>query len=131
MLQHKLYDLKQYILKYNTYFDMAFDNVYQDEQTGYISDGSQIIFPADNFGAYFYLRNLANGSFDNNSIYKLSDTANGIGVKANVTLVACMRNADSDRLLDNVIDTIRHYIKENIQLVSFLMQTSLVVSQEL
>lgn len=131
MLKEKLYNLKEHILKYNPYFNNAFDYTVQDENTGIIHD-SIPVFPADNLGDYFYLRITNNVRFDNQSIYNTATTISGVGLVPTIILVACVRDADADKLLNNLVNTLRaESCGARIGLVSMLFNGRDVILQEL
>lgn len=131
MLQLQLADIKNFLLQYNLYINLGFSRVYQDVYNKTVSDGEQTIFPADNFGNYLYIRNLNTGTFDYNSIYKISDAVNGVGVTNNLVLVCCMRDADAEILLQNLTNTLRRYQKCTLHLTSFSSYKTAIVAREL
>lgn len=130
MYQSNLDDLRDYILTANDYFDKGFSDVYQDEKTGIIHN-DEPVFPNDDFGAYFYLRLPKAVSFDYSDRYLISDCARGIGMKATVILVACVRGADSSVLMDNLLLTLRNYVGVDMAIKAAIFNKIEVVMQEL
>lgn len=130
MLQAQLIKLKDWILQYNPYFDTAFSNVTQDSETGIINDTKQPVFPADNFGNYFYLRLPNNIVFDY-SQPSIGDNQLSVGIKTPVFLICCMVNADADELILNMLATIGRYQDVNMRFVNATYQKEVVLMQEL
>jgi hypothetical protein len=130
MLQKILTELKDYVLEKNNYLLQGYSNVYTDEQTGVVHE-DKAIFPADNMGNYCYLRMAGALSFDYDKVYNLSDTINGVGLKAQVNLVASVKDADNGKLLANMVNTIRAYQKYHVRLTTALCQPEAVIMQEL
>lgn len=131
MLAQSLTKLRDFILKYNTYFDSGFDNAVKDDSTGQVNDGTKIIFPADNLGAYFYLRLPKQLQADYSREYIISDPANSIGVKNDVILVAYYPGGDNAKLLENIITTIGRYNDEPLKITKMIYQTDSILFQEL
>lgn len=107
MLRSNLARLKDFILQYNPYFNQGFDDVVMDETTGIVHN-NQPVFPADEYGDYFYLRHVST-RFDTGSQYQVSECIKGFGLQANLVLVACMRDADPDKLQSNLFNTLSAY----------------------
>jgi len=130
MISDKLALLKDFILLHNPYFNQGFDDVILDDSTGYVFN-DQPVFPADNLGNYFYLRLPNNVTFDYDTIYKTSECASEPGIKSAVILVACMRDADRDKLFLNLLSTILAFKVARIKFISGSYQPDAIVSQEL
>lgn len=108
MFQSELNTISQFIIDNNPYFDKGYADVYQDDKTG-IVHGDEAVFPADNLGNYFYLRLPKQTGFDTSDFYKINDCNGGLGLKASIVLVACVKDADPDKLIENLIITLRNY----------------------
>lgn len=130
MLKEKITRLKDFILSKNPYFDTGFDDVYQDETTGIVANDLPV-FPADHLGNYFYLRLPQNVSFDNSSYQQVADCITGIGVQSLIYLIACMRGADADHLMTNLVNTLQAYQSDQITFRGAIYQPQAVVLQEL
>lgn len=130
MLKGKLDGLKEHILQYNPYFNNAFADVIQDDTTGIVHNGKPI-FPNDTLGDYFYLRLPSNVQFEYAPIYNISTSINGVGLRSNIVLVACMRNADPDKLLSNLVNTIQSYQTEYVRFTGAIYESDGVLLQEL
>lgn len=131
MLQQPLIRLKDWILRYNTYFNNAFPFVRLDDKLGIVADDEKLVFPADNLGNYFYFRLPNKVTFDYNTNVNISDTYNSIGLRANVVLVACMLDADADQLAYNLAATLGRYQDLNIRLIDTVFHSEDVLIQEL
>lgn len=127
--------MRDFILENNTYFNKGYSEVYQDDITGVIygfENGTpKHIFPNDGDGDYFYLRLPKSVSFDYNSHYKIDDCQAGLGLKTSVILVACVRDADSSKLFNNLIITLRNYKTVDMSIKTGLFQSVEVIMQEL
>lgn len=132
MYQSDLNGIAEHILQYNTYFNVGYADVYQDDKTGIIHN-NEVIFPNDTLGDYFYLRLPKSVSFDYNARYNVNDCDKGVALKSNVILVACVRGADSTKLIDNLIITLRNYNPDHIEIniKSCIFNTVEVIMQEL
>ncbi len=130
MLKEKITRLKDFILSKNPYFDTGFDDVTLDSTSGYVANDLPV-FPADHLGNYFYLRLPDNVTFDNNNEFQIADCITGLGIQSAVVLVACMRGADADHLMTNLVNTLQAYQVDKIRFVSAIYQAGNVVLQEL
>ncbi len=130
MLKAKLETLKEFILSNNPYFTAGYANAVQDDETGIVHNGMPL-FPNDTLGNYFYLRVLRNVQFSYDGMYRISDAAGSVGINAQIVLVACVREADTDKLAENLVITMSRYYPEYIKLQQVLYQSELVVGQEL
>lgn len=129
MFKRSLENIGEFILKYNTYFDNVFTDVVQDETTGIIHNG-EAIFPNDTLGNYAYLRLPKNIRFDYSSAYAIAEGITTPGLLTDVILVACVRDADSDVLLNNLLNTISA-CNQTIRLTNAIWQPEVVITQEL
>jgi len=128
MLKQVLADLKDFILTYNPYFDTAFSYVEMDDETGIVHD-EQPVFPSETFGNYFYLRftNQLTPDYAN----PIADNSLSLGIRANVFIVACMRDADADLLVGNILSTVGRYEPINTVFGQILYHSEDVLKQEL
>lgn len=131
MLNIVLEQIKDFILLKNTYFDKGYSGVYQTDEG--ILEGQKVLFPADELGDYFYLRQPNIMRFDYTNIMRVNDCDNPAGLAADIILVACMRQADSDVLLDNLVQTLMHVSINGVglKLTGMIMKNEFVVQQEL
>ncbi len=130
MLKAKLEMLKEFILTNNTYFTSGYANAVQDDETGIVHERVPL-FPNDALGNYFYLRVQRGVQFSYEGMYKMSDAVGSVGINAQIVLVACVRNADADKLAENLVMTMSRYYPEYIKLQQVLYQSEQVVGQEL
>jgi hypothetical protein len=136
MWNKTIHELTAHILKYNTYFNKGFSNAFQDEETGIVwgkDDNKDLlkIFPNDALGNYFYMRPQPKGSFVSMPEVKMSDTRPGLGLTNQITLVAVVKNANADILLNNLISSVQAFSQSYITLNSWIAQTELVIVNEL
>jgi hypothetical protein len=129
MIQSTLTGLKDYILSTNTYFGKGFDDVYMDESTGIVANNLPV-FPADNLGDYFYLRLPNQSRFDYNVVNRVTDCSNTPAIVSEITLVACVRKANADRLVTNLLNTISSY-NDDVRFVTVQYRSEDVVLREL
>lgn len=130
ILQPRLTELKNWILKYNKYFDEAFDNVELSEERGIVHNGDKAVFPADNFGSYFYLRMPSTMTPLYAEQYKIADNWLSVGISADINLIAYMADADPDKLLANLLATVGRF-GENTVIKKLLLHSEDVIMQEL
>lgn len=128
-LRSKISALRDFIMKYNTYFDSGYDNVQQDQNTGYIANETEIVFPADNKGNLFYIRHPYGLGFDYTNAYRASDERSNPGVKYDMVLVAMVDGADEGLLLENMLTTLGNYNIENIKLIKALFGVDVITSE--
>lgn len=121
--------LAQYILDSNTYFDEGFEDVYKDDVLGIVHN-EEPVFPADNFGNYFYLRLPNNVNFSYTEAYAEAMGENKPAKVYNLVLVACVRNADPEVLLDNLIVTLSNF-KHDVNIQQATIQGNVVINEEL
>lgn len=104
MLKDRLTQMKDDILQYNTYFNNGFSDVYADEQG--IREKEKVVFPADKLGDYFYIR-LNNGArLTNTERDRMIDCTVAVGATMSGVLVACVKNANADMLVENLVNTL-------------------------
>ncbi len=131
MLRQKLIDLKDWILLYNPYYNKGFANVFQDDQTGIINDGSQTIFPSDTFGNYFYLRLENEVKFRYTTDSNISDSQLSLRVDTPVILVALCKDGKPDTMIENLLTTIGRYQQVNMVFASATYQSDFIILREL
>lgn len=129
MLQQKLVDLKDFILKYNPYMNKGFSDVSQDGDTGIINNEKKIIFPSDTFGNYFYLRSPSELKGDYSK--PIADNGLSIGLVGDVILVAYLKNGNADVLAGNMATSIGRFQGFNTRINKITVQKDLVIYQEL
>lgn len=129
MLKQALSEIATFVFQQNPYFVEAYDDVYLSENG--VVHNDDYVFPADNKGDYFYLRLPQNVSFVYSSEYQVSDCMTSAGVRASVILVACVKEADGDGLLQNLVSSLANFGKYSIRLQSAIYQPEYVVLQEL
>lgn len=129
-LPQHLAKLKDFILLHNPYFKHGFDAVVLEE-SGYVAENGQIVFPADDLGNYFYLRLPNNLQADYNPQYSIADSYQSIGVKYDIILVACVVNGDNGKMLENIITTLGRYNDEPLRMTKLLHLADDIVIQEL
>lgn len=129
MLQPKLIDLKDFILKYNPYLDNGYANVTLDNEVGIINDSKQIIFPSDKLGKYFYLRVPTKSTFEYSN--PIADNALSIRLNSDIILVSYLKEGDADLLGYNIAGTIGRYQDVNTKIKEILFHSDDVVRQEL
>ena len=129
MIQQQLDAISNFIKLHNPYFDKGFSFVEQSDKNGYVHNGSEVIFPNDTFGDYFYIRvpsrlgfayDLANG-----------DGRNTFGVSTPLVIVAVMKDADPYKLALNLISTIGKMCDIGKQFTAILIHSEDVLLQEL
>jgi len=104
-----------FIKENNTYFDKYFPFAEQDEIIGVVNDGYERIFPSDEYGNYFYIRYPHTAQFDTSNSNVIADMAGSIGIKYDLVLVSCVRDADETLLLENLLSTLANYCKGNFR----------------
>lgn len=130
MLQQQLSSLSAFITQYNPYFDTAFTNVAVDDKTGIVNNGTQVIFPNDTFGNYYYIRTASKLRFDYNKDRSQADNFLSLVVNAPCYLVAYVIGADIDSLVANLVATIGRY-DETTRITEVVIHAEDVVLQEL
>lgn len=115
-LVERITAVADFIQANNTYFGRFYPAAEQDEELGVINDGMQPIFPSDEQGNYFYIRYPHGIGFDYTNSNTFADAGGGVGVKYDLVLVACVRDADTGLLLQNLLNTLGMYCKGNFKL---------------
>lgn len=129
---------KAHILKLNPYFDTGYANAFKDG----ISDAIKVrqgkdfkdIFPADNVGNFFYLRNEPNISYTASRQEAYSDVKQGRLAFQNTNLcylVAVVDDADDMVLINNLINTCMMYGKMSVIPTQSIWLRENVVVEEL
>lgn len=131
MIQQVLNDLEEYVLKYNAYFTDSYADVSNSPFTGYLMSGENVIFPNDTLGNYFYIRIPNFTKFNYSELFRISEGINPIGVEIQCTLVACVRSANPETLLENLITTIQHYQPDYVKFQNCTTQRDIICAVEL
>lgn len=133
MIQKKLHDIKEFILKYNKYFDGGYSDVATDDRHGYVISHTQTpIFPADELGDYFYLRQATTFKFDYSNNARISDAYTSPATLATVFLIGFIHNDAPDQLLINLLNTLQQYnCNDGIKLISASYDYAAIIAQEL
>ena len=129
MLKQQLANIKQFILDNNSYFNNGYDDVYQNEK-GMIGNNNELIFPADNRGNYFYLRLPKNIGFKYDEKYRTNDCIAPLIITSQIILVAQVKGADPDILLNNLLNTVLN-IGHAFVITGAIMKAEEVILQEL
>lgn len=130
MLKAAVTNIKEFILEKNTYFNNGYSDVYQNEEVGLVLSGNNPVFPAD-LGNYFYLRLHTNVTFSNGGVNSIADSIKGVGLNVNIVLVAIVKEAKHDILLQNLVNTIQAYCGEDISFNGATYNSDEVIRQEL
>jgi len=131
MLKQKLADLRDFIILKNPYFDKGFTDVVQDDETGVINDNNEPVFPNDIYGNYFYLRIPQKMQFVYDNVNNMGDNYLGIGVSSKIFLIAYMRSASPDTLIENLITTLGRYQEITTKLINATYQADTIILQEM
>lgn len=127
MIKETIEAVRDHILNVNTYFMKGIGGVTINE-AGYVV-GNAIIFPNDTFGDYFYLRQATKSTFDTNTYDRVSDCSNAESLRTDIFIVACVKDADPDKLIDNLIWTMQKFADSKA--ISIITDTDAVIAQEL
>lgn len=130
MLKSTVERLRKYILSTNSYFAEGIGNVYLDSENG-IANEKGIVFPDDTRGNYFYLRLPDNVTFANGSEFGVTECLPGLGLNAQIILVAVVKDADEDKLLQNLVNTVQSFETYNKTFQTAIYKKEVVVRQEL
>jgi hypothetical protein len=131
MLYDKLIELKNHVLLKNTYFNKGFSFTYQDQGIWSDEDDKEPIFPRDDLGNYFYFRLPNDIGLTTIPALAVGDCAVQASAQAQIILVACVRNADNDLLMKNLINTISDMPVYAKTFTSGILMKEKVVRQEL
>lgn len=128
-----LTDIKDYILKYNPYFQNGYDEVFTTVDGIVVADdqNQKTIFPSDNEGTYFYLRQMKSGTFDVGSPYRIANSIRGIGMQISIMLVAYMPDGDTDLLIQNLLNTLQAYPDTSLKFLNYNTNPYFVIQEEL
>ena len=127
MIKETIEAVKDFILSANTYFNKGIAGVTINE-AGHVA-GNEIVFPNDKYGDYFYIRQANRSTFETGSYDKVTDCDNGESLRTDIFIVACVRNADADKLIDNLIHTMQKY--PDNRAVAVITESDDVIAQEL
>lgn len=129
MVKSTIERLRKYILQANSYFNEGVANVYLDPERG-IANENGIVFPDDTRSNYFYLRLPDNVTFSQGGQFSVVECQPGLGVNAQVILVAVVSNADEDKLIQNLVNTVQSFSSDK-SFQSAIYKKEVVVRQEL
>lgn len=129
MLNEKLIELRDYVLESNPYFQEGIIGVYKDDRG--IADEKGYVFPSDSRGDYFYLRLPVDIPIVVDNRFAVSDCKTPLGAVAPIVLVAIVRNADPDKLLQNLLNTIMAFPAEGKGVSSVSPHKESVVASEM
>jgi hypothetical protein len=138
MKQDDFEKLKDFILDKNAYFNAGFANACKDDTTQaiYVRENLELkpVFPADNYGNYFYLRNeesirheaQVDGRATDNGAQRLTflDTIA-------VQLVAIVKDADAYQLIENLVNTVMMNEGAYVQPITTMWNREQIVATEL
>lgn len=128
MYNSELEAIKDRILEYNTYFDQGYSDVYQDPVKGIVHNDLPV-FPSDSLGNYFYLRLPDSVRFTPSADSRINDCDTPLNMNAVVLLVACVKDADPDRLMSNLLITLQK--TDNVTVTAGVFDSARVVLNEL
>jgi hypothetical protein len=135
MIHDALQTLANYIRTNNPYLNNVYSEVVQHILTGYVQTHEEVIFPNDTLGNYAYLRVPNAMQFEDGPQYEHSEGVLNVGLRLPVVLVAVMRGADEEQLLENLITTLMQYSasmpEPYIKLTSATYQKDVIVINEL
>lgn len=127
--------IKDAILVDNDYMFAGFANVSVNPMIGVVVDMDDMeipVFPADTFGNFFYLRSDGDVKFGGSIGTGVSDDNSALGVSFGLVLVACVKDADEDSLLNNMLNTLMDYQNDYwIEVASADVNKYNVVAKEL
>lgn len=129
MIRESLEQIRDAILLANTYFTKGFADVSMDEATGIVHNNIPV-FPADTFGDYFYLRLPDTFTGIAGDSVKIQDCTAAIGLLVNPFLIAVVKGADSLKLIDNLIYTIKAF-GDDVRVQNVIVNADAVINQEL
>lgn len=124
----KISSLTDFVKKNNPYFDRAFSYAVQDANIGVINDGDSPIFPADEYGNYFYIRHPNGLGFDYSPQY-IVGTNDSVGVTYQLILVAYIKEGNEGLLLQNIISTLGNYKDHSIRLTKFNFGNDVILQE--
>lgn len=112
-------DLTAYILQHNPYFNKGFANVSRDEELGILANWTEIVFPSQKHGDYFYIRYNGPVGLSNAAAAQMSECSAAAQYNIPLVLVASVREADSDKLFNNLMITLSAYKAKGFQGIVF------------
>lgn len=114
--------LREYILSNNNYFTDGFDNAFQQDGI-YCRRNNDLlqIFPNDNNGNYFYIRQIGNITFN-----KIQPKPYIYQDKTSYKLVAIVSNADPNKLINNLRSTLLNYSEIDVKDASFIRELIII-----
>lgn len=121
--------LRDYILSKNTYFRNGYVNTIVLDGA-IVSDGEGI-FPADNLGNYFYFRLASNIGFDYSNVLDIADNHLSVGMRYDITMVAFVRDADNDLLINNIVATLGNYQQETLRITKAIRESDFALLEEI
>lgn len=124
-------DLKDFILKHNSYFTTGVTGVYLDTVAGSINSRDRVIFPADDLGNYFYLRYDGNPGLLVNKDTAFEECSVGTYMRVKLILVAFVREADNDKLFLNLFNTVAKFKSDSLVFTEAILNSDDVVLNEL
>lgn len=132
MLKNTIEHIKDKLIEETSFFTNGFSDVIQNPELGLVLKGDVPIFPSDTLGNYFYLRLPNNLTFTQGTGFAIADTITGIAVNAEIVLVACVKDADADVLIMDILNVLRATCNDpNITFVSATYNSAEVVRREL
>lgn len=126
MLNQELERIKELILQYNTYFSKGFANAFKDSKG--VRQGETVVFPNDTLGDYFYFRYPNNYRITQTRDGSINDCTTITNVISQVICVACVRRANSDALIGNIISVLA---SSGAKVTEAIGQKHVVIVQEL
>lgn len=138
MKQDDFEKLKDFILDKNPYLNAGFANAYKDDATQaiYMRENLELkpVFPADNYGNYFYLRNEE--SIRHEAQLEQRTTDNGAQRLTfldaiTVQVVAIVKDADAYQLIENLVNTAMMYEGAYVQPLTTIWNREQIVATEL
>ena len=135
MVQQMFQAICDYIIQENDYFCKGYCDVVKDDTTNLIYTNTfpdrLVIFPNDQLGDYFYLRNNAIVEFNQATEFAISDCISGATqLIIPIVMVTVMRNVDPFILLQNISSSLSVY-QETLLFNSSNWNREQIVAEEL
>ncbi len=127
MIKETLEAVKDFILSANPYFQKGIAGVTINEAGKVVKN--EIVFPNDTFGDYFYVRQATKSTFETGSYDKITDCDNGQSLRTDIYIIACVKNADADKLISNLVLTMQKY--PDVRPLAIIADSDGVIAQEL
>lgn len=128
--------LRDHILSMNPYFTAGFANAYKETASDAIyavhEGNTRIVFPQDNLGNYFYMRNEPNATYTAKQGFE--DCGEGRAMyddRLNVYLVALMNGADDYELINNLRNSVLRFKGMNVIPTAAMWQRENVLLTEM